>query len=62
MEIHLTNFSDPAFLAVDMGRVLPGCGILFLHEVKRPDPASGMRNCAPKITEGELYIISLLFL
>ena len=51
MEIHLTNFS---LLAVDVGRVLPGCGILCLHEVKRPDPARGMRKCAPKITEGEL--------
>ena len=60
MEIHLTNFS---LLAVDVGRVLLGCGILCLHEVKRPDPARGMRKCAPKITESELrcwlYFLSL---
>ena len=40
-------------LAVDVGRVLPGCGILRLHEVKRPEPTGGMRYCAPKITQGE---------
>ena len=40
-------------LAVYVGRILPGCGILRLHEVKRPETSSGMRHCAPEITEGE---------
>ena len=40
-------------LAVYVGRILPGCGILRLHEVKKPETSSGMRHCAPEITEDE---------
>ena len=57
MEIHLTNFS---LLAVDVGRVLLGCGILCLHEVKRPDPARGCVNVHQKSLKVS-YVVGFIF-
>ena len=62
VKIRLTNFSVSRTVRGLRGSNLPGCGTLRLHEVKRLEPASGMRYCAPKITEGNIVGYYLLCL